>query len=87
MEEKLNGAGITNLGGLLHAVTTPALLPPILAIKGFTMKKIVLWIILLSNSLQPSAYPPDKNTKMPKTCIYPAIPSLVSTKMVRENGK
>ena len=80
MEEKLNAQGILNLGDLLDALTTPDRLPPLLALKGFTMNKVDLWTGVLRDNLLDGACPPDINHKIqdnPYLSRYPHHPDAV----------
>ena len=80
MEEKLNAQGILNLGNLMDALNTPARLPPLLALKGFTLNKVTLWTGVLADSLLDGACPPALNHKIhdnPYISRYPDHPDAV----------
>ena len=91
MEEKLNAQGILNLGNLMDALNTPARLPPLLALKGFTLNKVTLWTGVLADSLLDGACPPPlSTTKSTIIRISPAIPIILmlsSMNMERKNGR
>ena len=87
MQDQLNAVGITNLGELIQAMTTPGRLQELRTLPRFTMNKVTLWTRVLSSNLLPGACPLIQiiNSLIIHTC--PAILTLSSTSMEIEIGR
>ena len=77
IEEKLNSITITALWILLDAMTTPDLLPLLLAIKGFTTNKVDIWTGILVNNLYHGACPPVINHRSIESPYLSGYPNTI----------
>ena len=80
MEGNLNSINITNMWLLLDAMTTPALLPPLIVLEGFTNNKVVIWAGILVNNIHDGVCSPDASHRSATNVYLSRYPDPVLNK-------